>query len=138
MPQAWQVTAVGQGEAVFLSALDNVLDRSQLGPIFDFAYVWGIYRRPAEVRYGRCVTPILLGDRLIGRMSPRFDQATRRLMLEGIWLEDPAEAALPALHEGMARGLRRLQVFLGAEEIDMAHVRPVKLRAAVAAALRRL
>jgi uncharacterized protein YcaQ len=35
--------------------------------------------------YGYYVLPILVGDRLVGRVEPRFDRNTRKLEVLGAW-----------------------------------------------------
>lgn len=113
---------ISAAEASFLSPLDNLLDRRQLKDIFHFDYVWEIYKRPQDVRWGRYVTPILLGDRLVGRMSPRFDAGAKRLIVDGVWTDEPDLLASPAFATALARGLLRLAAMLGAERTDISAV----------------
>jgi uncharacterized protein len=40
---------------------------------------------PAQREYGYYVLPILVGDRLVGRVEPRFDRRTRELAVVGAW-----------------------------------------------------
>jgi uncharacterized protein YcaQ len=41
---------------------------------------------PKEKReYGYYVLPILVGDRIVGRVEPRFDRTTGRLQVLGAW-----------------------------------------------------
>jgi len=119
---------IGAAEAAFLSPLDNLLDRRQLKDIFHFDYVWEIYKRPQDVRWGRYVTPILLGDRLVGRMSPRFDAGAKTLIVDGVWTDEPDLLASPGFETALARGLLRLAALLGAERTDISAVRCDSLR----------
>ena len=77
----------------------------QVLPFCAFDYVWEIYRRPAEVRYGGYVMPIPLGDRLVGRLNPRFDEARRSLAIAGLWLEDERRAWQEGPRSGLALDL---------------------------------
>ena len=122
----------GPEEALFLSPLDNVLDRRHLKDIFHFDYAWEIYKRSEDVRYGRYVTPILLGDRLVGRMSPRLDAGSGTLIVQGIWAEDPAFLGSVRFQAAVARGLRRLMAFVGAERLDLSALAEGALRQALA------
>jgi uncharacterized protein YcaQ len=60
-----------------------------------------VYVPQAKRRWGYYVLPILFGDRLVGRIEPRFDRAARAVRVLGTWWEagfDPlaAEGFLPA------------------------------------------
>jgi uncharacterized protein len=59
-----------------------------------------MYVPKAQREYGYYALPILVGDRLVGRVEPRFDRKTRRLEVLGAWgdtsLLDGALAELAA------------------------------------------
>jgi uncharacterized protein len=63
---------------IFLGPLDSLLwDRKSLLQIFDFDYVWEVYK-PAELRkWGYYVLPVFYGDRFVARVDSRLDK--------GIW-----------------------------------------------------
>ncbi|MCL2198476.1 MAG: winged helix DNA-binding domain-containing protein [Defluviitaleaceae bacterium] len=63
----------------FLAPLDCFLwDRKIIKDIFNFDYTWEIYTPAAKRKYGHYVLPILLNDRLIGRI----DAATKNIWYE--------------------------------------------------------
>jgi hypothetical protein len=74
--------------AAILAPLDNLLwDRRFIEELFDFSYVWEVYKPAAERRYGYYVLPVLYGDRFVARFEPTFDQETGVLSIKGWWWE---------------------------------------------------
>ena len=68
--------------AAIIGALDNLTwDRDLLRWVFDFDYVWEVYKPAAKRRYGFYVLPVLYGDRLVARFDPAFDRKTRVLTI---------------------------------------------------------
>jgi uncharacterized protein YcaQ len=74
--------------AAFLAPLDPLVwDRDLLRSLFDFDYVWEVYVPAARRRWGYYVLPILFGDRLVGRVEPRFDRRAGALRVLDAWWE---------------------------------------------------
>ncbi|HET9850888.1 MAG TPA: crosslink repair DNA glycosylase YcaQ family protein [Candidatus Limnocylindrales bacterium] len=72
----------------FIAPLDPLCwDRQLLRRLFDFDYVWEVYVPAAKRRWGYYVLPILYGDRLVGRIEPRFDRRAGTLRVVGLWWE---------------------------------------------------
>ena len=131
-PEAWRpLGPTTDEEATFLAPLDPVSARGRSKQLFDFEYVWEIYK-PVELRrYGPYTLPILWGDRLAGRFDARMDRATGTLVVNGLWLEDDALARDSAFADAMRRGMERLSAFLEAGEIDARAVPQRKIRGAL-------
>ncbi|HEU5265020.1 MAG TPA: crosslink repair DNA glycosylase YcaQ family protein [Gaiellaceae bacterium] len=93
----------------FLSPFDRLIhDRDRAAALFDFHYRLEMYVPKAKREYGYYVLPILVGDRLVGRLEPRFDRKTRTLEVLGTW-GDTSRAD---------EALANLATFLGAERIE--------------------
>jgi uncharacterized protein YcaQ len=92
-----------------LSPFDRLVhDRDRAEALFDFRYRLEMFVPAAKREYGYYVLPILVGDRLVGRVEPRFDRETRTLGVLGAW-DDTSR-----LDEALAD----LASFLGAERIS--------------------
>jgi uncharacterized protein YcaQ len=111
--------------ASFLAPLDPLMwDRRLNRTLFGFDYIWEVYVPAAKRKWGYYVLPILFGDRLVGRIEPRLERASRTLRIAGIWFESgfsPMEEAgfLPALRDA----LEAYRVFVGAESVAWPHTR---------------
>jgi uncharacterized protein len=92
---------------VFLAPLDPLAwDRDLLRSLFGFDYLWEVYVPAARRRWGYYVLPLLFGDRLVARIEPRVDRASRRIRVLGLRWEagfDPlaADGLVPALADAL-------------------------------------
>jgi hypothetical protein len=114
---------------VLLSPFDDLIsDRDRTERLFGFRFRLEIYVPKAKREYGYFVLPILHGDRLIGRIDPRFDRATRILHVQAVHAEPGAPAgAGPAV----ARSLRELATWLGASDVRFGRRPPGMWRASL-------
>jgi uncharacterized protein YcaQ len=137
LPDAWRpLDTTTNDETVFLAPLDIVSARGRAKILFDFDYVWEVYKPVEQRRWGYYTLPILYGDRLVARFDPKLDRTTNTLILNGLWLEEPALAEEAAFINAFAGGLQRFMRFLNATRIDLSAVRS-RAEATVARALRR-
>jgi uncharacterized protein YcaQ len=92
--------------ATLLSPFDRLVhDRDRAEALFGFRYRLEMYVPPAKREFGYYVLPILVGDRLVGRVEPRFDRRTKKLEVVGAWGDTSR----------LDEALRSLGEFLGAE-----------------------
>jgi hypothetical protein len=90
-----------------LSPFDRLVkDRDRAEALFGFRYRLEMYVPAAKREYGYYVLPILVGDRLVGRVEPRFDRKTRTLEVLGAWGDTSR----------LDEALESLATFLGADQ----------------------
>lgn len=128
-PKAWTpLDGPTTDEVIFLSPLDQVSARGRAKGLFDFDYVWEVYKPVHLRKYGYYVMPILWGDQLVGRFDSKLDRTTNTFVILGLWLEDKTLAKSEAFAEALARGFARFVRFLGAGKLDAKAIREPLLR----------
>jgi uncharacterized protein YcaQ len=106
----------------FLSPFDALVwDRSLLGSLFDFDYVWELFVPPAKRRWGWYVLPILFRDRFVGRLEPRIVKTAGSVQVLDLWWEDGfAAGRAEGFVDAMRDGLRAYMRFAGASRVEWA------------------
>jgi uncharacterized protein len=129
IPKAWTPLETTTTEEVLLLApLDQVSARGRAKVLFDFDYVWEVYK-PAHLRkFGYYTMPILWGDQLVARFDSKLDRTTNTFVILGLWLEEKRLGKDEAFAEALAQGFARFMKFLDAKKLDAKAVREPLLR----------
>jgi uncharacterized protein YcaQ len=129
VPKAWipQDTSTDD-EVTFLAPLDPVSARGRAKLLFDFDYVWEVYKPAHQRKWGYYTLPILWGDRLVARIDLRLDRQTCTLVVCGFWPEETTTGQNARFAAALLKGIERLMQFLGVERLDAQKLEPARLR----------
>lgn len=140
VPQVWTPLATTTtAEVVFLAPLDQVSARGRAKLLFDFDYVWEVYKPAHQRKFGYYTLPILWGDQLVARFDSKLDRAQRApantFVILGLWLEKQELGTDELFAAALARGFARFVTFLGARTVDTAAIGEPLLRQSIDAAV---
>lgn len=113
-------------EVTLLAPLDPLVwDRRLLRDLFGFDYIWEVYTPERKRKYGYYVLPMLFGDRIVGRIEPRFDRKSRVLEIKGVWFEEGFSPTKErGFNDALDRSIAALAGFAGAESTRWTAQRP--------------
>ncbi len=87
---------------IFLGPLDSLLwDRKTVQYVFDYDYIWEVYKPEKDRRWGYYVLPVFYGDRFIARLDSRLERGIWKI--SRWWWEPevtPSAEVLDALRSG--------------------------------------
>lgn len=118
IPDAWQpLDTTTNQEVTILAPLEICSARGRASTLFDFEYLWEVYK-PQETRHwGYYTLPILYSSSLVARVDLKLDRPTRTLQVKGFWLEKGVTLD-SALESALDAGFRRFCGFTKAVRID--------------------
>lgn len=129
IPTAWTPLATNTAEeAIFLAPLDPVSARGRAKTLFQFDYIWEVYKPEIQRKFGYYTLPVLWGARLVARFDSKLDRKTNTFVILGFWLEDQTLGADEAFAEALARGFARFITFLGTTRLDTRAINEPLLR----------
>jgi hypothetical protein len=100
-----------------LSPFDPVLrDRGRALRLFGFDYRFEAFVPEPQRKFGYYVLPVLEGDRLVGRVDPKFERAEGLLKIRRVYWE-PGVRATRGRVKGLREAAERLARFVGAEGV---------------------
>jgi uncharacterized protein len=99
------------GRAALLSPFDRLIhDRKRMVELFEFDYQVEIYKPAAKRRWGYYALPILIDDRLVGKVDATADRGAGVLRVDAVHRDVPftraMTAAVTAETEDLARWMR--------------------------------
>lgn len=101
-----------------LSPFDPVLrDRARALRLFGFDYRFEAFVPEPARRFGYYVLPVLEGDRLVGRVDPKFERAAGLLKIRRVFWEPDARPTRARVR-GLEEAAGRLARFLGAGRVE--------------------
>lgn len=101
-----------------LSPFDPVLrDRARLARLFGFDYRFEAFTPEAKRQYGYYVLPILEGDRLVGRLDPKFQRGKSVLEVRSVHWEAGVRVTRTRQRQ-LEEAASRLANLIGAERIE--------------------
>ena len=95
-----------------------VRDRARVRRLFDFDFRFEGFVPKALRVHGPYVMPILQGDRLIGRVDPRFDRRRGVLEIRSVWWESGVRLTA-TLRRGFETAVNDLAAFVGAATVSV-------------------
>ncbi|MCA9838984.1 MAG: YcaQ family DNA glycosylase [Trueperaceae bacterium] len=102
---------------LFVAPLDQFMwDRAAVKHLFDFDYLWEVYKPEKDRQWGYYVLPVLYGDRLVARLDSRLKEGTWEV-LSWVWEAgiQPDTDMLGALEQAV----RSFKHYLSADKIKL-------------------
>jgi uncharacterized protein YcaQ len=115
-------------EVTFLAPLEIVSARGRAKKLFNFDYIWEVYKPVEQRRWGYYTLPVLYGDGLVARIDLRLERKTATLQVQGFWLENEEIALDADFADALGKGLARFAGFVKARQVDMRVLQPDRLR----------
>jgi uncharacterized protein len=126
--------AAPEPRVIFMGPLDNMLwDRKALLQLFDFDYIWEVYKPAPQRRWGYYVLPVFYGDRFIARLDSRLEKGVWTIS-RWWWEADvvPTGTMLDALRRAATSFLH----YLGATDIQVDENVDIPARTALLGAIK--
>ena len=100
---------------IFMGPLDSLLwDRKTLLQIFDFDYVWEVYKPAEQRKWGYYVLPVFYGDRFVARMDSRLENTTLTI---SHWWWEPDIMPNADLLNALGQAIKNFLYYLHADSV---------------------
>ena len=101
---------------IFMGPLDSLLwDRKSLLQIFDFDYVWEVYKPAEQRKWGYYVLPVFYGDRFVARVDSRLEVDTWTISR---WWWEPDILPNAELLDALGKAIQNFLHYLRAEKVS--------------------
>jgi len=102
---------------LFLGPLDSMLwDRKTMRYIFDFDYIWEVYKPEPLRKWGYYVLPVFYGERFVARCDSRLEKGVWTLAR---WWWEPDAVIDAAMVEALQEAVARFVYYLRAEDVQV-------------------
>ena len=100
---------------IFLGPLDSLLwDRRGVMQLFDFDYVWEVYKPEPQRRWGYYVLPVFYGDRFVARLDGRLERGVWTITR---WWWEPGVTPMPDLLDALHVAAENFAHYLRANSV---------------------
>jgi uncharacterized protein YcaQ len=114
IPDAWgPLETTTDQEVTVLAPLEIACARGRAARVFDFDYVWEVYKPESQRRWGYYTLPVLYGDRLVARFDAKLERSSNTFQIRGFWLEE-GQKMDRRFSSALKAGMRRFMTFCGA------------------------
>ena len=119
--------------AWFLNPFDNLIwNRDRIKRLFGIEVKLEAYTPKAQRQFGYYITPILWQNRLVGRIDPKADRASKTLIIHSMELNLSPEEMKEAI-EPIRQELNRFKKFHELDTMQIKKTRPKSLKTALSA-----
>ena len=87
--------------------------------MFDFYYIWEVYKPAVDRQFGYYVLPILYGDRFVARFDPGRDKESGGLIIKNWWWEEGVRVT-KTMQVALLRCFKRFLRFLETDQVVIA------------------
>jgi hypothetical protein len=102
----------------FLAPLDPLLwNRKLFGELYCHEYVWEVYKRPRERKYGYYCLPILFDGEYVGLVEPFMRKKDRVLEIRSLHIFDEALRKSAAFRDAFSDELEVFSAYCGADDV---------------------
>lgn len=113
------IDGLGKMKASIIAPLDNLIwDRDMIKELFNFEYVWEVYKPKSQRVYGYYVLPVLYGNQFVGRFEGKHNRQTNTLEIVNWYFEDSTTIDENYI-VAMAVMLKDFRQFLGAGKVKI-------------------
>jgi uncharacterized protein YcaQ len=100
---------------IFLGPLDSLLwDKRRVMQLFDFDYVWEVYKPEPQRRWGYYVLPVFYGDRFVARLDGRLERGVWTITR---WWWEPGVTPMPDLLDALHVAAENFAHYLRANSV---------------------